>query len=250
MIDATLPAIEVKDVTKHFHIVHQASSLKRAALEWLWIRRRADRMTALEGVSFTVPRGQTLGVVGSNGSGKSTILMLLAGIYRPSVGEIIVRGKIATLLDLYAGFHPDLTAEDNAVLGGMIHGLTRREAVDRLPEIMAFAGLEHVADHQIRHFSQGMVVRLGFSVVTHSDPAVLLVYEVLAVGDEAFQARCRAYIHDFQRRGNTIVFVSHDLEAVADVAERVIWLDRSRLRMDGPTAEVLAAYHAEMGGRT
>jgi ABC-type polysaccharide/polyol phosphate transport system ATPase subunit len=132
----------------------------------------------------------------------------------------------------------------------MIHGLTRREAVDRLPEIMAFAGLEHVADHQIRHFSQGMVVRLGFSVVTHSDPAVLLVDEVLAVGDEAFQARCRAYIHDFQRRGNTIVFVSHDLEAVADVAERVIWLDRSRLRMDGPTAEVLAAYHAEMGGRT
>ncbi|MBI5833348.1 MAG: ABC transporter ATP-binding protein [Armatimonadetes bacterium] len=235
-------AVEVKAVSKRFRIVHHAGSLKRAAIELVRRRPAVELMTAVDNLSFSVPRGQTVGIIGSNGSGKSTMLMLLAGIYRPSQGEIVVRGRITTLLDLYAGMHPDLTAADNAILVAMTNGLTRRQAIDRLPTILEFAELLDVADQRIRHFSAGMVVRLGFSVAAYCDPEVLLVDEVLAVGDQSFQAKCRGKVAEFQREGRTIVFVSHDLPAVAASCERVIWLDRSRLRMDGPAAEVLAAY--------
>lgn len=238
------PAIEVNGLTKRFRVVHQRSSLKAAAVELLMPRHRVGSMTALDDVSFHVARGETVGIIGSNGSGKSTILLLLAGVYRPTAGEIIVRGRIATLLALGAGFHLELTAEDNAVLGAMIHGLSRREALDLLPSIIAFAGLEEFADTKIKHFSNGMVVRLGFSVVVHTTPDVLLVDEVLAVGDERFQHRCKEKMREFQAAGKTIVFVSHDLETVAEVAPRTIWLDYSHLRADGPTDEVLAAYRA------
>jgi ABC-type polysaccharide/polyol phosphate transport system ATPase subunit len=244
------PAIEARGLTKRFVVFHQASSLKRAALEWLWIRRRSDAMTALEDLNFTVAAGETIGVVGSNGSGKSTLLMLLAGIYRPSAGQVTVRGKIATLLDLYAGFHPDLTAEDNAILAAMINGLSRKDALALVDEIVAFAGLQAFADHKVRHFSAGMVVRLGFAAVAYSQPDVLLVDEVLAVGDEAFQARCRARIAEFQAAGKTIVVVSHDLDVVRQTASRVLWLDAGRLRLDGPAEEVLAAYHEAAASRS
>jgi ABC-type polysaccharide/polyol phosphate transport system ATPase subunit len=243
-----LPAIEVRQLTKQFRVVHQASSLKRAALELLRVRRRVEVMEALHDVSFEVAAGETLGVIGRNGSGKSTILTLLGGIYRPTAGQIVVRGRIATLLDLGSGFHPELTAEDNAVLAAMTQGLRRREAVDRLDAIMAFAELDAFRDTKIKHFSSGMVLRLGFSVIVQVEPEVLLVDEVLAVGDEGFQRRCLAKIREFQAQGRTIVFVSHDLEAVQQVAGRVIWLDRGRLRVDGPTEQVLPAYLAESSG--
>lgn len=237
------PAIEVVGLTKRFRVVHQASSLKRAAFELLLNpRRRVDHVVALDDLSFTVAEGETLGVIGRNGSGKSTILTLLGGIYRPSFGCITVRGKIGTLLDLGAGFHPEMTAEDNGILGCMIQGLSRAEAMRLLPEVMAFAGLAGFIDTKVKHFSSGMILRLGFSVVIHCDPDVLLVDEVLAVGDEGFQRRCREQIHEFQQQGKTIVFVSHDLETMAEVTRRVLWLDRGKLRADGPTAEVLAAY--------
>lgn len=237
------PSIEVDRVTKQFRVVHQASTLKRAALELLLRpRRRTERIEALADVSFRVEPGETVGVVGRNGSGKSTILTLLAGIYRPTRGRIIVRGRIASLLSLGAGFHPEMTAEDNAILNAMIHGLSRREALARLPDIVAFAGLEAYLDTQIKHFSSGMVLRLGFSVVIHTDPDVLLIDEVLAVGDETFQRRCRERIVEFQRAGKTILFVSHDLETLAQVAPRTLWIDRGRLRLDAATPEVLAAY--------
>jgi ABC-type polysaccharide/polyol phosphate transport system ATPase subunit len=240
------PAIEVRDVSKSFRTVHQASSIKRAALEWWRSRKRVDQHLALEGLSFSVPAGQTLGVVGANGSGKSTLLALLAGIYRPSAGEIVLRGRVVTLLDLFAGMHPDLTAEDNAVLLAMVYGLTRREAVAALPAIMAYAELTAHADEVIRHFSAGMVVRLGFSTIVHTQPDILLVDEVLAVGDQAFQTRCHETVARFQEAGKTIVFVSHDLETIGKVCERVLWIDRARLRLDGPAADVIAAYRSAL----
>ncbi len=239
-----LPAVQVQAVSKRFRIVHHAGSLKRAAIELVRRRPSVERMTALDDVSFDIARGETVGIIGSNGSGKSTMLMLLAGIYRPSEGQIIVRGRITTLLDLYAGMHPDLTAADNAILVAMTNGLSRRQAIERLPAILEFAELLEVADQRIRHFSAGMVVRLGFSVAAWCDPEVLLVDEVLAVGDQAFQTKCRHKVAEFQREGRTIIFVSHDLAAVEASCQRVIWLDRSRLRLDGPATEVLAAYAA------
>ncbi|MBI2298459.1 MAG: ABC transporter ATP-binding protein [Armatimonadetes bacterium] len=241
-----LPAIAVRGMTKRFRVVHQASTLKRAALEMLFNpRSRVDHITALQDIDFTVAEGETVGIVGRNGSGKSTILTLLAGIYRPSFGCITVRGRIGSLLDLGAGFHHELTAEDNAIMAGMIHGLTRAQSLDRVPRVIDYAGLEGFADTKIKHFSSGMILRLGFSVVIHTEPDVLLVDEVLAVGDETFQRKCRETIGQFQRQGKSIVFVSHDLDTVAEVTRRVIWLDAGRLRMDGPSGEVLAAYRAE-----
>lgn len=237
------PAIEVRDVGKRFRVVHQASTLKREALERLFRpRRRVDQFEALHGIEFTVAAGETVGLIGHNGSGKSTMLTLLAGIYRPTSGTITVRGRIGTLLDLGAGFHPELTAEDNAVMSAIIHGLNRREACRKMDDIVRFAGLEAFADTKVKHFSSGMILRLGFSVVVHTEPDVLLVDEVLLVGDEAFQHRCRETIAQLQRDGRTIVFVSHDLETMAAVAPRVIWLDGGRIRGDGAAAAVIAAY--------
>ncbi|MCC7494653.1 MAG: ABC transporter ATP-binding protein [Fimbriimonadaceae bacterium] len=242
-----LPAIEVQQVAKSFRVVHQSSTLKRAALDLLRNpRRRVDRVPILHEVSFNVARGEAVGVIGRNGSGKSTILTLLAGIYRPTSGRIIVRGRIGTLLDLGAGMHPDVTAEDNAVVAAMICGLSRREAVDRLPAILRFAGLEAVADTQVKHFSSGMILRLGFSVVIQARPDVLLVDEVLAVGDEGFQQRCRASIAELRASGSTVVFVSHDLDSIAEVCDRVLWLDAGRIRLAGTAAQVLPEYRVAM----
>ena len=240
------PAIVVDQLGKRFRSVRTSSSLKQAALKLLRRRTRVEWTETLQGVSFQVAEGETVGIVGRNGSGKSTILALLAGIYRPSAGCITVRGRIGTILDLGAGLHNEVTAEDNAVVCSMIFGLTRKQALERMDDIIAFAGLEEFAETKVKHFSSGMILRLGFSVVVHTDPDVLLVDEVLAVGDEGFQRKCRHSISAFQQQGKSIVFVSHDLNAVREVAQRVIWLDKGRLRMDGPADEVLAAYHAMM----
>ncbi len=242
-----MATIEVRDLTKHFRVVHQASTLKRAAIELLLNpRRRVDRIDLLRGLSFDVAAGEAVGIIGRNGSGKSTMLSLLAGIYRPSGGSITVHGRIGTLLDLGAGCHPEMTAEDNAILNAMICGLRRRDALARVRDIIAFAGLEEFADTKVKHFSSGMILRLGFSVVVHTDPDALLVDEILAVGDEGFQRRCVETLQQLQQAGRTIVFVSHALEAVQHVTSRVIWLDAGQVRRDGPTAEVLAEYRAAM----
>lgn len=240
------PAIQVVDLHKRFQVIHQASSLKRAALEFfLHPRRKLDPIEALRGVSFEVAEGETVGIIGRNGSGKSTILTLLAGIYLPTSGSITVRGRVGSLLEVAAGFHPEMTAEDNAILSAMIQGLGRQDALDRLPDIIEFAGLAQFADAKMKHFSSGMYLRLGFSVVVHLQPDVLLVDEILAVGDEAFQRQCRETLRRMQAEsGTTVVFVSHDLETIADIASRVIWLDNGTVRMTGPTDEVLAAYRA------
>lgn len=197
---------------------------------------------ALSDVSFEVPRGEMLGIVGPNGSGKSTLLKLLAGIVRPSEGEVEVRGRLAALLELGAGFHPELSGRENVEVAGLLLGLTRREVARRFDDIVRFAELEAFLDAPLRTYSSGMAVRLGFSIAAHSDPDVLLVDEVLAVGDEAFAHRSLEKFSEFEKAGKTILLVSHDLSLVAERCGRVIWLDGGRIAGDGPARDVVARY--------
>jgi ABC-type polysaccharide/polyol phosphate transport system ATPase subunit len=212
----------------------------------------AGGVTALEDVSFEVAAGETLGVIGPNGSGKSTLLKLLAGIVRPTRGSVEVRGRLAALLELGAGFHPELSGRENVEITGLLLGLTRREIAARFADIVDFAGVEEFLDAPVKTYSSGMAVRLGFAIAAHSDPDVLLVDEVLAVGDEAFSHRALEKFSEFERSGKTLVFVSHDLSLVAERCRRALWLEQGRLRADGPAGETVDRYRervAEAEGR-
>ena len=194
------------------------------------IPRRREPFWALRGVSFEVGRGEALGVVGANGSGKSTLLKLLAGIVRPTSGSVDVRGRLAALLELGAGFHPEISGRENVEITGLLLGLTKREIAERFDAIVRFAGVQEFLDAPVKTYSSGMAVRLGFAIAAHSDPDVLLVDEVLAVGDEMFAHRALEKFSEFERAGKTLVFVSHDLGLVAERCRRAIWLERGPRR--------------------
>jgi ABC-type polysaccharide/polyol phosphate transport system ATPase subunit len=236
-------AIEVENVTKVFHVLHRERSVKAAALKWLRFQMpRREDFTALRDLSFEVPRGQAVGVIGRNGSGKSTLLTLLSRIYRPTSGRINVKGRVATLLELGAGFHPEFTGIENIFLQGVILGVTRRELEARVPSILEFAEIDEFRDTPVKHYSSGMLARLGFAVAAHVEPDVLLVDEVLAVGDNAFQNKCYSRIEEFKRNNTTIFFVSHDMDAIRRVCDRVLWIDDHVIRMDGPAEAVIHEY--------
>jgi ABC-type polysaccharide/polyol phosphate transport system ATPase subunit len=212
----------------------------------------AEGIPALSDVSFEVARGETLGVIGANGSGKSTLLKLLAGIVRPTRGSVEVAGRLAALLELGAGFHPELSGRENVEITGLLLGLTRKQIAGRFAEIVRFAGVEEFLDAPVKTYSSGMAVRLGFAIAAHSDPDVLLVDEVLAVGDEAFSHRALEKFSEFERAGKTLVFVSHDLALVAERCRRALWLEGGRLAADGPAPQTVARYRdhvAEGEGR-
>lgn len=235
--------IEVNHLTKVFKLLHRERSLKSAVLKWIRFKfPRREEFIALQDISFRVPRGQALGVIGRNGSGKSTLLTLLAGIYLPTKGSISVHGRIASLLELGAGFHPEFTGLENIYLNAAILGLPREKINERVETIIEFAGLEELINTKVKFFSSGMVARLGFSVAVHADPEVLLVDEVLAVGDANFHEKCYAKIDEFKRKNVTILFVSHDLEAVNRVCDRVLWIDQHEIRQDGKPDQVIANY--------
>jgi lipopolysaccharide transport system ATP-binding protein len=235
------PAVELAGVTKTFKLCHgQTNSLKALMLSFR--RPRCEFLAALSDISFGIDPGQTMAVIGRNGSGKSTLLRLLGNVFKPTSGKLVVRGRISALLELGAGFHPDLTGLENIYLNGTILGLRTREIRKRLDEIVEFSELGKFIDTPLRSYSNGMVMRLGFSVAVQVDPDVLLVDEVIAVGDEAFQGRCYEKISEFQKAGKTIIFVSHDLQAVQRVASRAIWLSGGRIMADGPVDEALGAY--------
>lgn len=237
-------AIEAQNVTKVFKVLHRERSLKSQALKWArWRMPQRSEFTALRDISFQVPKGQTVGVIGRNGSGKSTLLSLLARIYRPTSGRISTHGRIATLLELGAGFHPEFTGIENIFLNGIILGFPRRILESRLDSIIEFAGIEEFIDTPVKHYSSGMITRLGFSVAVHLEPDVLLVDEVLAVGDAHFQEKCYSKIEDFKAKGVTIFFVSHDMHAIERVSDRVLWIDQHVLRADGPAKEVIETYN-------
>ena len=230
-------------------------TLKSALLSG--VGRRAlspdSSVPALLEVSFDVAGGEMVGIVGPNGSGKSTLLKLLAGIVRPTRGSVEVRGRLAALLELGAGFHPEISGRENIEINGLLLGLSRRQIAERFDEIVRFAEIESFLDAPLKTYSSGMAVRLGFSIAAHSDPDVLLVDEVLAVGDEAFSHRCLEKFAEFERAGKTILVVSHDLALVSERCRRAIWLDRGRLQADGPARETVALYRErvaqEEGGR-
>ena len=251
-------AVRVEGMTKLYRRYgrkHTVGTLKSALLSGMGRRALSPEASvpALVDLSFEIARGEMVGIVGPNGSGKSTLLKLLAGIVRPTRGSVEVRGRLAALLELGAGFHPEITGRENIEINGLLLGLSRRQIAARFDEIVRFAELEEFLDAPLKTYSSGMAVRLGFSIAAHSDPDVLLVDEVLAVGDEAFSHRCLEKFAEFERAGKTILVVSHDLALVSERCRRAIWLDRGRLQADGPARETVTLYRErvaqEEGGR-
>lgn len=201
---------------------------------------------ALTDISFEIEKGETAGIVGPNGSGKSTLLKLLAGILKPTSGRLETRGRVAALIELGAGFHPEISARENIEINAMLLGFPRKEIARRLSAIVEFAGIGDFLDEPVKTFSSGMAVRLGFAIAAHVDPDILLVDEVLSVGDEAFTHRCREKMEEFQRAGKTILIVSHDLGLVASICPRVMRLSRGRLVEDAPAPDVISRYREEV----
>ena len=236
-----MEAIAIHNLKKRFRLGHEKfGTIKGLLLSFN--RSRYEDMQALKGISFSVSHGETLAIIGSNGSGKSTLLSIMSRVYKPTSGEVKINGRVSALLDLGAGFHPDLTGIENIYLNGSILGLSRREINKRFNQIVSFAEIEHFIDAPLRTYSNGMVMRLGFSIAIQVDPDILLVDEVLAVGDEAFQQKCYDKVREFQQLGKTIIFVSHDLKAVREVATRAIWLDSGEIKADDGVEAVLEAY--------
>jgi ABC-type polysaccharide/polyol phosphate transport system ATPase subunit len=210
---------------------------------------RADEtFTALEDVSFEVPRGTTFGVIGENGSGKSTLLKLLAGITKPTRGTLVVEGRVSALIELGAGFHPEISGRENVAINGIMLGLTRQQIAERFDEIVAFAELQDFIDAPVKTYSSGMYVRLGFAVAIHVDPEVLLIDEVLAVGDEGFTRKCLDKIGEFRRRGKTIVLVTHSLGLAEKLCDDILWLRHGRIADRGDPKRIVDAYLTYVAG--
>ncbi|RMH21828.1 MAG: ABC transporter ATP-binding protein [Acidobacteria bacterium] len=239
--------IRVRGLSKHYRRTaagHKLRTLKSALLERSLIRglRPEEAIPALQDLSFTVRAGEAVGLIGANGSGKSTLLKVLAGILRPTAGTVEVDGRVAAMIELGAGFHPEISGRENVFINGAILGLSRRQIAERYDDIVAFAGLEDFIEEPVKNYSSGMYVRLGFAVAIHTDPEILLVDEVLSVGDEAFAHKCLRRIEEFLARGKTLVLVSHALPLVESVCDRALWLERGRLRLAGHPRRVADAY--------
>jgi ABC-type polysaccharide/polyol phosphate transport system ATPase subunit len=238
-------AIEVRGVSKRFRLYHEKlNTLKERATHFG--RVPFEEFWALEDIDLEVEVGETVGLLGHNGSGKSTLLKCIAGILQPTSGEIQVTGRVASLLELGAGFHPDLTGRENVFLNGSVLGMARRDVERRFDEIVAFAELEPFIDNQVKHYSSGMYIRLGFAVAVNVEPDVLLVDEVLAVGDESFQRKCLDRVRKFQREGRTIVFVTHGPDFARQICDRCAVLDRGRVVTIGPPGEAVRSFREHL----
>jgi ABC-type polysaccharide/polyol phosphate transport system ATPase subunit len=240
-------AIEVTHVSKIYRRYsrrRQFATLKSALLSRSLIRdlQPDETFAALDDVSFTLPKGRTLGVIGRNGSGKSTMLKLVAGITKPTTGTVQVNGRISALIELGAGFHPEISGRENVFINGIMLGLTKKEIARRFDEIVAFAEMEEFIDAPVKTYSSGMYMRLGFAVAIHVDPDVLLVDEVLAVGDEGFTHKCLDKFAEFKRRGKTILLVTHSLGLVERFCDEALWLDGGRLTGMGDPRRIVGAY--------
>ena len=237
--------VNFSGVTLDYRLYHDRTVTIFETLLNLFGRRTSrEWFRALDSVSFSIASGESVALIGANGAGKSTTLKLLAGIYRPTSGKLSTGGRIASLLDLGVGFHPELTGAENVYLNGALLGFSRGQMKELLPEIAAFSELERFMDTPVKYYSAGMFMRLGFGLATSVEPDLLLIDEVLAVGDSSFQEKCYDRIYGFRGSGRTIVFVSHDSEAVSRLCERAIWLDAGKVILDGPAQDVLAQYLA------
>jgi lipopolysaccharide transport system ATP-binding protein len=231
-------AIEIKNLSKEYFISRSRPLLVKS----IFRRMECEKIDALKDINFEIERGQTVGIIGENGSGKSTLLKILAGITSPTRGGIKTPGRVASLIELGTGFHFDLTGRENIYLNGAILGLGKKEIDKIYDRIIDFADIGDFIDAPVRKYSSGMVVRLGFAVSCHLDPEILLLDEILAVGDAAFQKKCFDKIADFKKAGKTIIFVSHDLNQIANVCGRAIWLEKGEMKASGPSREVADSY--------
>lgn len=243
-----MDAIRFENVTKTFspHGFH-TGGLKNLLLNGLRnVRHQAPPSTILDDVSFAIPHGQAVAFVGRNGAGKSTLLSLIAGVLRPNRGSVMVDGRISPLLELGAGFHPDLTGRENIELYGIVLGFRRQEIRRHLDAVIDFSELEEHIDAPVRYYSSGMLARLGFAVVSQLDPEILLIDEVLAVGDYRFAEKCLNVMHGFRKAGKTIIFVSHSMPDVIGLCDRALLIEHHRVVADGPAREVAKLYQPDL----
>jgi ABC-type polysaccharide/polyol phosphate transport system ATPase subunit len=238
-----MAVIEFQNVTKCFSR-SGGSKLLRVFLKERLQKRHQDVFCALKDVSFRVEEGESMAIIGANGAGKSTLLSLVAGLTRPNEGRMEVNGKVAALLELGTGFHPDLTGDENVYLNASILGLSRKRTAECFDAIVDFSGIGDFIHQPIRTYSSGMVMRLAFAVAIHVEPDILIIDEVLAVGDQSFQTKCFERICELKRAGKTLLFVSHVPEMVKQLCDHSIWLEHGRVKAAGPPGEVLAAYGA------
>jgi lipopolysaccharide transport system ATP-binding protein len=248
----TQPAIRVEDLGKQYRIGaarnamptlgEQLSGAFRAPFQRTTGKQNDETFWALKDVSFDVQPGEVVGIVGRNGAGKSTLLKLLSRITEPTLGRVRLRGRLASLLEVGTGFHPELTGRENIYLNGAILGMVRREIQSRFDEIVAFAELEKFLDTPVKRYSSGMYMRLAFAIAAHLDPEILIIDEVLAVGDAGFQNRCMGKMREVAAGGRTVLFVSHNLAAITGLCHRCLWLDHGKVRMNGPVAETVDGY--------
>jgi len=235
------PAIEIRGVSKRFRLYHEKyTSLKERVIHAGHVPY--EEFWALKDIEADIDSGKTIGILGRNGSGKSTLLKCLAGILQPTSGDVVIRGQLAAMLELGAGFQPELSGRDNVYLNASLLGFTKKDIDKRFDDIVAFAELEKFIDNQVKYYSSGMYVRLGFAVAVNVDPDVLLVDEVLAVGDERFQRKCMERVQEFQRDGRTIVVVSHSPDMMRQTCDRVMVIDRGELITFSPPGEAIRAF--------
>ncbi len=252
--------IEIKGVSKRYNITHEhgkyialrdiLANILRNPFKYIWTKTRkavgrdsVEKFWALRDINLTVEKGEVIGIIGSNGAGKSTLLKILTGITPPTEGEVIMRGKVASLLEVGTGFHPELTGRENIFLNGAILGMTRKEIAQKFDKIVEFSGVEKFIDTPVKKYSSGMYVRLAFSVAAHMEPDILLVDEVLAVGDAEFQKKCLGKMDEVTKgAGRTILFVSHNIAAIQRICNKTVLLDKGKMVMFGPTNEVIERY--------
>jgi len=239
-------AVRVDDISKRFRLYKERNQTLKATV--MRGRRSVhEDFWALRDVSFDVPEGSTFGLIGSNGSGKSTLLKCLAKIYYPEKGSITPYGKVAALLEVGSGFHPELSGRENIFLNGSILGMSRKEILSKYDEIVEFSGVSEFIDQPVKNYSSGMYVRLGFSIAIHVDPQILVVDEVLAVGDAEFQDKCRRKFSEFRDKGRTVILVSHSMEMVREMCDHAAWLNKGQLVESGEADPTIQAYLDSLG---
>lgn len=231
-------AVEIKNISKKYTLYHEKPTLAENILNW----KKKEEFWALKNISFNVKRGEAVGIVGPNGSGKTTLLEIIAGITTPSAGEIKTFGKLVSLIDLDAGFHPELTGEENIFLNGLLIGMSKTEINSKLKKIIAFADIDKFIDSPMYTYSSGMRLRLGFSIIIHTNPDILVLDETMAVGDQEFKKKSQEKIQQFFKSGKTIIMVSHFLNFLRSNCDRAIWMHRGKIKEDGKIERVISRY--------
>lgn len=239
----TREMIRIENVSKRFSLRH-TRALKELVFAALQRKKLADTFLALDSVDLTVRAGETVGLIGFNGSGKSTLLKTISGVLFPDKGRVLLRGRVAGLIEVGAGFHPDLTGRENVFLNGAILGMSREQIEERFDDIVAFSEIERFIDTDVKYYSSGMFLRLAFAVAVHTDPDIFLVDEILSVGDEPFQRKCLARIRELQAAGRTMVVVSHELDMLEELCTRIVVLQQGRVIFDGDPHEAVSTLRA------